>query len=405
MTLQIPERPKIRPGLAAAADENDPSYIVIWDQLKISSHFVRMPRAHFELVSRMNGSRSLRDLQADVMRATGGLLVPLDGFADLVAQLDSILFLDSPRFAEYIDGPIREPSCVGCYPAEPEAIRRLFRSYFVAEGGPGMPATQPVDDRLIALLVPHIDYARGNVGYAWGFKELFEHCDASLFVVIGTSHYSMERFTVTRKNFRTPLGIAETDQEYIDRLERHFGDGLFDDPLAHFPEHSIELEVVFLQYMYENLRPIRIVPIVVGPFRDCIEAGVSPSAQNDIRRMVAALQAAEAESGERICYVISGDLAHIGPKFGDPLPVSEPQLSHSRAQDQKLMQHAEAINVAGYYEVIASENDDRRICGLPPTFTVLEAAKPSSGRLLHYGQYVHPEGFESVSFASMAFYR
>ena len=93
----------------------------------------------------------------------------------------------------------------------------------------------------------------------------FSSNHASLFVIIGTSHHSTHRYTATRKHFQTPLGITPTDHDYLDRLARHYGAGLFEDEwLAHFPEHSIELEVVFLQYLYERIRPIRIVPIVVG---------------------------------------------------------------------------------------------------------------------------------------------
>src|SRR5205814_3982684 len=132
---------------------------------------------------------------------------------------------------------------------EPEALRRQLRRLFTGPRGPGLPEEPKPDGRLRAALLPHIDYRRGGTTYAWGFKEVFERTDASLFVIIGTSHYSSERFTLTRKDFKTPLGIVPTDQEYIDRLVKHYGDGLFDDPLAHLPEHSIELEVVFLQYL------------------------------------------------------------------------------------------------------------------------------------------------------------
>ena len=59
---------------------------------------------------------------------------------------------------------------------------------------------------------------------------------------------------------------------------------------------------------------------------------------------------------------------------------------------------------AGFFQVIADESDRRRICGLPPTYTLLESIRPRAGKLLHYDQYVHPRGYESVSFASMAFY-
>jgi AmmeMemoRadiSam system protein B len=186
----------------------------------------------------------------------------------------------------------------------------------------------------------------------------------------------------------------------------HYGDGLFDDEYqAHLPEHSIELEVVFLQYLYEGRRPIRIVPLVVGSFQDSVEAVSLPVFREDVGRMVAALRAVEAETAEPICYIISGDLAHIGPKFDDPELVSDGQLAHSREQDQAILRATEAADPEDFFRVIAGERDCRRICGLPPTYTVLEALRPSRGKVLHYDQYVHPRRTESVSFASVAFYR
>jgi AmmeMemoRadiSam system protein B len=256
------------------------------------------------------------------------------------------------------------------------------------------------------VLAPHIDYSRGGVGYGWAFKELFEGASASLFVIVATSHFSAHRFTLTRKNFQTPLGVVPTDQDYIDKLVAHYGDGLFDDELpAHLPEHSVELEVVLLQYLYEGRRPIRIVPLVVGPFQDCVETGGEPKDWGDVARMVEALRAVEKETAEPICYVISGDLAHIGPKFHDDRPAEGEWVEDSRKKDQAILKRAAAADPAGYFRVIAEEGDHRRVCGLPPTYTVLEALRPRSGKVLHYGQYVHPRGLESVSFASMAFYR
>jgi AmmeMemoRadiSam system protein B len=254
--------------------------------------------------------------------------------------------------------------------------------------------------------VPHIDYGRGGRTYAWVYKEVLERTPAALFVIIGTSHFSRHRFTLTRKDFQTPLGVVRTDQGYIDRLTAHYGAGLFDDELmAHLPEHSIELEVVFLQYLYEGRRPFRIVPLVVGSFQDCIETRQAPVSCADIARMVEALRAAERETSEPICYLISGDLAHLGPKFGDLFPVSPGEVAESRTQDDAVLRRAEAGDPAGFFQVIAREDDRRRICGLPPLYLVLEALRPGCGRRLHYDQYVHPRGHESVSFAGVTFYR
>ena len=114
-------------------------------------------------------------------------------------------------------------------------------------------------------------------------------------------------------------------------------------------------------------------------------------------------QAAERETAEPVCYVISGDLAHIGPKFGDEEAVAEPLLTHSKAQDEAILRQTESADPSAFFRVIAAEGDERRICGLPPTYTVLEAVRPTAGKVLHYGRYVHPQGYESVSFASVAF--
>jgi AmmeMemoRadiSam system protein B len=152
-------------------------------------------------------------------------------------------------------------------------------------------------------------------------------------------------------------------------------------------------------------RPIRIVPLVVGSFFDCIQTGEDPARQNDIAAMIGALRRAEAETNEPICYIISGDLAHIGPKFGDADPVDESWLARSFDQDQVIVRQAENVDMPGYFRVIAEEADARRICGLPPTYTLLEAIRPKTGKLLHYDRYVHPKGHENVSFASIAYYK
>jgi AmmeMemoRadiSam system protein B len=300
---------------------------------------------------------------------------------------------------------IREPACVGCYPGNPEQLRDFFRELFTHPRASGLPADVRPDGSLVGALVPHIDYGRGGLTYTWAFREIVEKSSASLFVILATSHYSSERFILTRQHFATPLGVTETDQDFINQLEALYGPGLFEDPLAHVPEHSIELEVVLLQYLFEGRRPIRIVPLLIGSFGDCVHFNQTPADAPDIDRMILALRRSHAIRKEPICYLISGDLAHLGPKFRDPEPVTESQLEHSKQKDLALMRAAEAADIQDYFKVIESEKDRRRICGFPPTWTFLQAIQPSAGKLLHYDQFVDPGGTESVSFASMTFSR
>ena len=81
------------------------------------------------------------------------------------------------------------------------------------------------------------------------------------------------------------------------------------------------------------------------------------------------------------------------------------ELAHSKRQDEVLLERLEDADTSGYFQVIADEEDERAICGFPPTFTLLDAVQPRRGKVLHYDRYVHPSGFESVSFASVAFYK
>jgi AmmeMemoRadiSam system protein B len=394
------DRPRLRSGVAAARDGADPHVIVLYDELRISRQIIRISPREFTWLQWFDGTNSLADVRMLAMPAESD---GVDLLQALVAKLEEATFLDGPSFRQVFTRPVREPSCIGCYEGEANALRKQLTGYLA---NPVMEkrAKRRKRDRLRALLAPHIDYGRGHESYAWAYRDLPAMTDASLFIIVGTSHYSGERFTLTQQDFRTPLGVAPVDQPFVDRIVEHYGDGLFDDPLAHIPEHSIELEVVWLQYLFEDLRPIRIVPLLVGSFHDCIQLGRDPATVPDIGRMVEALQRAETAAGEPICYIISGDLAHIGPKFGDPDPVAEPFLGRSQTMDDEILAAAERADSSGYFRVVEGEKDARRICGLPPTWTVLQAARPTSGRLLHYGRYVHPRGHESVSFASMAFF-
>jgi AmmeMemoRadiSam system protein B len=365
-----------------------------------------------------DGQHTLADIELKALHNSEGLARLGEIFHRLVRKLDDALFFEGPRFRarlrEHAANPIRPPACTASYGDDPAALRRALDHLFTAPGGPGRPGPRRPDPHFRAALIPHIDYGRGGRSYAWAYKEVFERAPAALFVIIGTSHYSFHRFTLTRKHFQTPLGIALTDEAYIDRLVAHYGDGLFDDELpAHLPEHSIELEVVFLQYLFPDMR-FRIVPLVVGSFHDCIASGREPIEADDIGRMIAALRAVERERKEPIFYIISGDLAHLGPKFRDPDPVHPTQLESSRSQDLALLHELGAgvkkplrtspPDAAAYFRIIAGEGDARRICGLPPTYTALEVLHPNRGEVLHYDRYVHPLGYESVSFASVVFY-
>lgn len=394
--------PKLRTSVDVRERGNS---IIIHDTRRIGRP-IEVTRLGLEIAARLNGKRTLETIQIELLPLTGGAMVPLELIQKLVHALDEALLLDSPRIKTLFDGPVRKPTHIPCE-ADKTELSATIEKLFTTEGGSGLPGdrTSPAqpNTKLRAVLLPHMDYGRGNITYGHGFKELIEKTDAKIFVVIATSHYSFHRFTLTRQHFDTPFGRVETDVNHVDRIASLYGDGLYDDIEAHTPEHSIELELVPLKFLMKD-RPFRIVPLLVGSFRDRIDKKADPSEAGDIAKMVRVLQEVEASSTDPICYLISGDLAHIGPKFRDKRKAEGPWLDESRLKDTSIMKALEIASPTAYFQTIADEGDARRICGLPPTWLTLEVAKPRMGKILHYQQYIDPTGYESVSFAAAAFY-
>lgn len=386
------EKPKLRRGIVVRPLEPPFSYAV-GDGRNLVPGGVRMPATYEPLLALADGTHT----QAEMAEAVK--LAP-EKVASFFLAMDRALLLDSPAFAAYLASPQRLPCCIGVYPEDADEIPEVLEPLFPD----GIPAYDPSAPPLRALLVPHMDYERGSTTYGMGFAEVARRSQAEVFVIVATSHYSRELFTLTRKDYWTPLGTAPTDQAGVDLLARHYGDGLFDDPYAHLPEHSIELEVLLLQYVRKG-EPFTVVPLLVGSFDACIEDGAYPATHPDIARMIEALKALDAELGDRACWIISGDLAHIGPKFRDPVPVYTEQLEHSRMQDERLLDCVKTTDPAAYFTVIHGERDERRICGFPPTWLTLTALAPSAGSVHDYQQYVEPDGNESVSFAAASFMR
>jgi AmmeMemoRadiSam system protein B len=394
-------RPKLRSSLEAN-DRGD--HIVIHDPRRRIGRPIGVSRLGLKIAAKLDGSRTLAAIQTEMLTLTGGALVPLEVIQTLVQALDESLLIESPRIKEMCTAPIRKPSHIS-RDCDLNDLRSQIDRLFTAPGGAGPPeklkANSP--NRLRAVLLPHMDYGRGNITYGYGFKEVIENTDAKLFVIIATSHYSFNRFILSRQHFDTPFGTVETDVQYVDRIAELYGDGLYDDLEAHIPEHSIELEVVPLKHLCSD-REFRIVPLLVGNIQDCVSKKADPGGAPDIAKMVRVLREVEASSPVPVCYLISGDLAHIGPKFRDKRKAAGPWLDESKTKDKGILQALEKADPRVYFDTIADEGDARNICGLPPTWLTLEVAKPRTGKILHYQQFIDPSGNESVSFASAAFY-
>ena len=405
------ELPRLRPLNVQRHDQNGASYALLSDPRSAFEHGVLVPLDIFlQVVRHFDGATALPEIQARFLRETGRFIAMAE-LERLVEDLDRSMVLDGPTFQafhqEFRESRRRPAALAGrSYAGTERALRAQLGRFFADDRGAGAWKEPPSPDgsNLRGILSPHIDFERGGLSYTWSYKELVEKSQADVFVIFGVAHqYCRRRFAFTHKDFETPLGTVPTDRSYLDRIVERVGDEFFEDELAHRTEHSIEFQVVFLQYVLGD-RPFTIVPILVGSFHDLMERGIDPIQDPDVRKVVDALRDVEAASKKKVAYIGGIDLCHVGPQFGDPQPVDSPTREEIRSFDASMLARAEACDPAGWFETASRVNNRWRVCGLAATYTMLHTIGPARGRILNYDQAIDDARTCCVSFASVAFH-
>jgi len=420
--MPVPLRPQLRPTEMISVGPKEEMLVALRDPEEFGETVVLTCGAAM-VAMLMDGKRTLMEIQS-AFKAQTGVQAALNDLESILRRLDEAYLLAGERFdrrrREQVDAfmanPIRPAfHAGGAYESDPQKLREQLEGFFAGEGGAGAvdPDAVSNDRRLCGIVSPHIDLNRGGPTYTWAYRRLAEHCDAELFVIFGTAHYPMqELFCVLRKDFDTPLGVVRTDGQFIDRLAGHLSSStagqqldIFRDELAHRLEHSIEFQAVLLQYLFGGKREFRIVPILAGSFHDFFSGNITPDESPQLQAFIAAVRAAADEDASTVCHISAADFAHIGRHFGDKPLLDKSRLAAQEEDDRKLLATACRSDSAGFFSHVAGQHDRNRICGLSPTYTMLQVIGPTRGELLKYDQAVEPDRTSCVSFASIAFYR
>jgi AmmeMemoRadiSam system protein B len=404
-----PSTPALRPLEVFPVQIDGRERFGLRDPSGLSESVLTVPRTTLAILALCDGTRSVGDVQADIMRRHG-MLVSRDDIATLLRALDEHLFLESPRLQDhrtrvreaFAASPARPAFHAGkAYPAEAETLATTLDGFFVHPDGPGAvgPGRAPT---LSGLVAPHIDFSRGGPAYAWAYQPVAEASNADCFIVLGTAHAGLDGrpFAATRKPYATPFGPVVVDDEVLDALARRWPEDLFAAELAHRAEHSIEFQAVWLAYLNRG-RPVRMVPLLASFVHECLARGVAPGEDRRIGRMLDALRDTMAAVPRRYCLIAGADLAHVGPRFGDREPVSPATLRRIETEDRALLSLVAAVDPGGFFAAVQADGDGRRICGLSPIYALLSTLPAGRGRLLRYGQWPDPGG--TVTFASLAF--
>ena len=419
--------PKLRHVDAFPVEVEQETRIYIRDPLNYAQEPLLLPYATYFIISHFDGQHSLLDIQEAFSRQFNQVILR-DQIQDIITQLDTHYYLDSARFAalqqEVLDdfrrSPIREMAHADtCYSSYAQECAQQLAGFFSGSEGPGRVVNDAqatngaLDDAptpgavgsVRGIIAPHIDLRVGGPCYAWAYKTLAEQCSADVFVLLGTSHYGLNHpFTATKKDYNTPLGPVHTDHDFIHALQECYRGDLFADEALHRTEHSLEFQTLFLQHVLGGKRDFTVVPILVSSFHHMILSKTPPIEDPQIDSFIQALKQVITSSGKNVCLVAGVDFAHVGQKFGDQGELTAQFLDWVKAEDALLIQALERVDANGFFEQIAKNGDQRRVCGAAPMYTFLETIEAGTGKLLKYDRSLDEQTQSSVSFASLAFY-
>jgi len=363
------------------------------------------------IVSNLDGVSSVESVVRRASRAIGRA-VDAALVERVIDDLDAAYMLDTPRFRakrrEAMDAfaaaderPMHHAG--GAYHADPEELARFMDVSCLSKA---RRSRKPRDGRLIGISAPHMDLFRAAEGYghAYGALEVALPAEVDTFFLLGTAHAPMrEPFAICDKRFATPFGALEPDREALAFLAEKSRFDVREDVYVHKGEHSLELQAIFLRHLLGDRRA-RIVPVLCG-LGDAQARARDPRRDGAAESFLSALAEIVERRGERAFLVVGADLAHVGPRFGDPRPLDAAERAALEARDAASIELFVGGDASGFFAQVVEDLDTRRVCGLGPMYTALRALPSSArGERSHYAQCVDPVEGSIVSHASVSFW-
>lgn len=363
------------------------------------------------IVARFTGKETCEEIARAASKELGER-VSADLVVRLATELEEALYVDAAPYRrerarierEFADSSVRAASHAGgAYYDDPTELAKYIDTDCLAKAnGKKSGATEA---RLLGLIAPHIDPWRGARCYGEAYTALKKALpkDADTFVLFGTSHAPMrEPFSLCRKTFATPLGDVEADLDSIDAIARACDFDPYADQFNHKREHSLEFQAVFLRHLL-GTRRARIIPVLAGLGQQQM-TGESPTRSKSPMRFFDAVR--KVVQDKRAVIIAGADLAHTGPRFGDPRAMNERERATLDKTDRDSLARAVRLDAEAFWEHVASDLDTRRVCGLAPVYSLLQTLDPKAhGEVRHYEQTVDPEEGSIVSHAAVGFYR
>ncbi|MBW1926324.1 MAG: AmmeMemoRadiSam system protein B [Deltaproteobacteria bacterium] len=379
--------------------------IFIQDHLGLAQEGRPISLPLYQVMTLLDGTTTLSDLQMELMRQKGGTLVGKDEVKDLLARLDESFLLDSERFKKARDQIVASFSskktrpcshCGRAYPGSPNELKAMLDEILASHP----PVTEP-EGKIVALIAPHIDLSVGYQVYSSAYQ-MFKYMAPSRIILLGVGHNMADDFfCLTDKDFETPQGIVKNEPSIIRRLKEAGGDIVAGSDFAHRSEHSIEFQTIFLHHLLAG-RDFTIIPILCGFCQSSLNEYSRRAYLEKAGPFLRQLKQMIMEPDKETLVVAGVDFSHTGPKFGHQIPARSLE-SRSMAHDQNLLKHLSRLDAELFWKESRSVRDQYNVCGFSTLACMLEVLPRCRGNILDY-QIWHDEATSSaVSFSSVVF--
>ena len=248
---------------------------------------------------------------------------------------------------------IREPAVAGAfYPDNPEVLSRDVKRYLENA------KKEKLEGEIVALISPHAGYMYSGQVAAYAYKLIEEKVFDSV-VVVAPSHRALFKGAslYDRGGFRTPLGIVPVDLELSKKMMERRKEIQFL-PEAHSQEHSLEVQIPFLQVA---LKSFKLVPIVMEPYWSW----------ETCQHLASAI--AEAVKGRKVLLIASSDLSHFH------------SYEEAVRLDKIILNHIDRFDPEGLSRDL--KNGSCEACGGGPIISIMLAAKAlgaNRGKVVKY---------------------
>jgi len=247
------------------------------------------------------------------------------------------------------------------YPAGEAELRGAIEASYLHALGPGRLPSKGgavATGGLKACVCPHAGYVYSGPVAAHSFIDVSKLAKPELVVIVGPNHYGVGSGLATygEGEWETPLGRVAVDEAAARRIAELTG--IVDvDNGAHRREHSIEVQLPFLQDLYGG--SFRFLPISLA-FQD-------KSTARDLGKGLAELLKDAADEERGAVLIASSDLTHYEP------------AAQAKEKDIALLKHVQRLDLDAFYTTLERRNITA--CGYGAIGTVMEAC-----RLLGHGK-------------------